>query len=161
MTRAMSEDCWRIYWKRAVAEVDRLRTENRNLRNAIKMQAIKTMYYNGHGTNPNKVAVNPGYTYLWEEYLCNEAWVAMTKGLDSERESIKSVIEPLVHQVIAAQSESWRPIIDSHNLHTTDDALLDLLGLLVDEVRRLRGNFNSRIEELKTTLNRKKDQNDE
>jgi hypothetical protein len=45
---------------------------------AIKAQAVYTMYYNGQGNDPLSPAnrnTKWGYPikYLWEEYLCREA----------------------------------------------------------------------------------------
>lgn len=40
---------------------------------ALKEQAILTMYYNGHGNNPERKAVNRGYDYKWQEYLTPSA----------------------------------------------------------------------------------------
>lgn len=45
---------------------------------ALKHQAVMTMYYNGHGQDPTKPAVNKNRyglrcEFLWQEYLCPEA----------------------------------------------------------------------------------------
>jgi len=59
-----------------------LEAERDRLREAIKIQALKTAYYNGHG-KANSIDLTQRYPtgeLLYERYLCDEAKKALAVG---------------------------------------------------------------------------------